>query len=113
MASGDWSQYKIVKTFAISSKTVSSIANGTYSPSKVGAKPKFTQQHIDCIVEIAFLYPRLQSMAQKFKEKFSHLSISVGKVSEIIKEHGFRYLSARKVQDLNTVQIVLSTEYYY
>ena len=47
------------------------------------------------------------TMAQKFKEKFTQLTISATKVREIIKENGFRYLSCRKIQDLNSIQITL------
>ena len=67
LASGEWSQYKIVKTFTISSKTVSAIAKGTYSPQRTGPKAKFQQQHIDYILEVAMLNPRLSSegMARK------------------------------------------------
>ena len=93
----------------MSSKTVSAISKGEYNPKKAGPKPKFNQVHIDYVLEIAFLNPRMSSatMAQKFKEKFTQLTISATKVREIIKENGFRYLSCRKIQDLNSIQITL------
>ena len=104
LANLGWSQSKIYTTFSISSKTVSAISKGEYNPKKAGPKPKFNQVHIDYVLEIAFLNPRMSSatMAQKFKEKFTQLTISATKVREIIKENGFRYLSCRKIQDLNS-----------
>ena len=100
LASPEWSQYKIIKTFAISSKTVSAIANGTYTPSRKGPKTKFTEEHIGHILELAFLNPRMSSkmLAQKFSEKF-RITISDMKIREIIKENGFKYLKARKIQE--------------
>ena len=75
LASPEWSQYKIAKTFAISSKTVSAIANGKYTPKKTGKKAKFAQVHIDYVLQLAFLYPRIsaENMARKFTERFSPL----------------------------------------
>ena len=69
LASPGWSHGNIIKTFAISSKTVTAIANNTYSPKKAGTKPKFTEAHIDYVLDLAFLNPRLssESLARKFQ----------------------------------------------
>ena len=92
LASPGWSHGNIIKTFAISSKTVTAIANNTYSPKKAGTKPKFTEAHIDYVLDLAFLNPRLssESLARKF---------------QTIKKNGFKYLATRKIQELNEVQI--------
>ena len=61
------------------------------------------------IVEYAFLNPRSSALiiAQKFLIKFSNIKISDQTVRNITKEHGFKYLSARKIQELSEVQIAI------
>ena len=62
LASEGWSQYRITKEFAISSKTVSRIANGEYKKKAPGRKRKFDDAHIGYIVECAFLNPRSSAL---------------------------------------------------
>ena len=98
LASEGWSQYRITKEFAISSKTVSRIANEEYEKKAPCRKRKLDDAHIVYIVECAFFNPRssILTIAQQFMIKFSNIKISDQTVRNIIKEHGFKYLSARK-----------------
>ena len=45
LASPNWSQNKITKTFAISPRTVSAIVHGTYIAKQKGRKAKITEEH--------------------------------------------------------------------
>ena len=104
-----WSQYRIAKEFAISPKILTRLANGEYEKKAPGRKPKFNEEHIAYILECAYLNPRsgAATIAQKFMNKFSPISISDQSVRNIIKAHDYRYLSARKIQKLNEVQIAI------
>jgi hypothetical protein len=59
-------------------------------------------------MECAYLNPRsgAATIAQKFMNKFSPISISDQSVRNIIKAHDYRYLSARKIQKLPEDYIV-------
>ena len=104
-----WNHCRIVKEFAISSKTVTAISKGTYEAQKKGRKPKYQENHIAYIIECTFLDPRASALAisQKFMIKFPTLKICEQSVRNVIKEHGYKYLSARKIQNLNEVQIAI------
>ena len=109
LTKSNWSQHRIIKEFRISSKTLSKIANGKFEKKKSGPKFKFLEQHKAYVVEIACLNPRLSAkvISQRFNDHFPHLTISDQKVREIIKENDYRYLSYRKIQLLNEVQITI------
>ena len=56
LASPEWIQYKIVKTFEISSKNFFiKKKNGKYLPSRKGPKAKFIDEHTNYVLELAFL----------------------------------------------------------
>ena len=77
LACPNWSQRKITKEFAISSKTVAWIVHGTYAPKPRGRKKKFTEEHKLYIAECVYLCPRDSSakIVQRFEQKFPGLRI--------------------------------------
>ena len=95
-----------IRKFGVSPKRIARIRRGEIG-NRPGAQVKFKEEHKTFILSMLLDDPTLRSsdLREKFQSYFG-LSISTGKISEILHHHSFFYGHPIKVQNLKYYQII-------
>lgn len=95
-----------IRKLKVSPKRITRISNGIEGKPP-GAQPKFNETHFRFVVETVLTNPSLRSsqIRELFFNKFK-ITISAGKISEILRNNKFYYGHPIKVQKLKDYQII-------
>lgn len=95
-----------IRALHVSPKRIARISRNE-SGNPPGAPKKFNNEHFNFIVETILADPRLRAtqLQDNFKKRFN-LTISTGKISQILHEHKIFYGHAIKIQNIKDYQII-------